>query len=746
MVNNKFLASFILLNNIYLTKCEDKEIEFSTYKANLEVGEENINFKGGKYILTINNFDSLNDLENKLKENILENFVLEEFTAYTSDDKILDKTVKDQKIFFSFEKKKKGKGDKRVVSPNIKFKVKFKVLPLFNIKCNIGNIDILNGLERLDSFKTSFESLTGRTMSEVALMNKLYEKKEKYLKKGKSDYYCDFNIKKDGNNIEVSLKKYEIENYKIQFNKDNFYDKKYFIGKNLIKLKAELVKLNGQKMSEDELKEKIQGLKNTCLNKLGSDYSDIIQTSKEENNIKITLKDIDVENIKELLYKQNYEFLLDEYEDKEAPDYCEPFKGINSFFNTGTGYYINKDQDFFYKKFTVNEILEMIKNKLIKYSDRDKEGNVPYSFEIELLNESNKKIDSSDSILEGGKYSIKIKDLFITKDQNQSVKDLKKLIEELDKKSKQDTPFATSVNGNDYITDKNNKFIDLKNKLKDIEFCKLFLEKNNDYFNIYIGLLKDKIKQLNLSDEVKKIISDIESGINNFIKGIKTWQYTNFSEYLDENNKIKDEKIEVYINNLITDAKNNNEGKKAEITNYYTEGTIKNNINNINTALNNRLSELKYSIDLVIKDNKKFKNEEYNNKFKDVVNLFKVCYKDYTFNDLLFLIVGSGIFNELDEKIQSKTKFYVNCSEITNLKDTITKNSTVEIEFDSSLYKDKNDKKDKDEEHNRDTNPQDHNTGNNSNEGNGDEVKKGCCVNKFKCSGCQKIKNKVTMT
>lgn len=549
-------------------------------------------------------------------------------------------------------------------------------------------------------------------------------------------------INSDLYNIIIDFENTDKKNYKILFDENNFYDKDYFIGDNLTKFKEKLVKLNGNKISEDELNKKINELKDKYLKKGESSYYDIINTEKTGENINIKVQDLNLDDIKGLLNEKNYVFsLFKEDNTKKAPDYkTNKNKKLYEFLEGTGAYNINKDKDFFYKKFTVNEILEMIKNKLIEYSDKDKNNKVPYNFEIELLDNSENKINSSDSILEGGEYHIKIKDLFITKDQDENVTKLEKLIKELENKSKKDTPFDTVENGNKYITDNNNNFNALKTDLKKIEFCKLFLEKNEDLFKIYIGILTDKIKLLGVDEDVKKIINEINQKKNNFIEEIKTWQYTNFSDYLDETKKIKNEKVKEYINTLITDAKNKNKGKEAEITKYYTEDTINNEINNINTSLNARLNELKYSINLVIKDNKKFKNEKNNDKFKVLVDKFKVCYEDYTFECLLLAnLVGCGIFNESDRKIINNTKFYVNGTVITNLKDVITKNSTVEIEFDSSLYKDKKDKdEDKHKEKGNEDDKNKNNNGNKGNDGNGEEVKKGCCVNKFKCSGCQK--------
>jgi len=380
----------------------------------------------------------------------------------------------------------------------------------------------------------------------------------------------------------------------------------------------------------------------------------------------------------------------------------------------------------------------MIKNKLIEYSDTDKNNKVPYDFNIELSDKSKNKINSSDSILEGGIYYIKIKDLFITKDQDENVTKLEELIKKLENKSTEEKPFDTVENGNTDITDNNNKFNDLKNKLKDIEFCKLFLEKNEESFNNYIGLLKNKIKLLGVNEDVQKIIKGIDEQITEFKKQIKKWEYTEFSDYLDKNDKIKNEKVKEYINSLITDAKDKNKDKEAEITKYYSEDIINNEINNINTSLNTRLNELKYSINLVIKDNKKFKNEEYNNKFKKLINDLKNNYEDVTYENLLNAHIIICVLSDADKKIIDNTKFYVNGSKITNLKDTITKNSKVEIEFDSSLYKDKNDDKHEGEEPNRNPVQQDPNTGNEGNNGNDKEGKKGCYCNKCKCSGGEK--------
>jgi len=343
-------------------------------------------------------------------------------------------------------------------------------------------------------------------------------------------------------------------------------------------------------MTENELNKKIKGLKDTCLKKPDPSHSDIIQTSTQENNITITLKNDVFDKYKELFNEQNYKFsLFKPLNTEEAPDYkTDKNNSIHEFLESK----INEDEDFFYKKLSSKHILKLIEKKLNDKSGKDKDEKSIYDFKIELCDISGKKEESSDNILPAGEYSIKIEGLFITKDKNQSVEDLKNLMKELENKSKVDPQFATSEDGNEYINQKKTEFTKLKNNLKNIEFCKLFLKSNEELFSSYIGILTDKIELLGVDKDVQKIISDIYQKRSNFIEEIKTWQYTNFSGYIDETNKIKNEKVEAYINNLITEAIKNNKDKEKKITNYFTKKRLDDNINSLKTALNTRLSEL----------------------------------------------------------------------------------------------------------------------------------------------------------
>ena len=143
---------------------------------------------------------------------------------------------------------------------------------------------------------------------------------------------------------------------------------------------------------------------------------------------------------------------------------------------------------------------------------------------------------------------------------------------------------------------------------------------------------------------------------------------------------------------------------------------------------------LKYLVDIF----NKYSVKQFQKINEEIINDLKNNYEDVTYENLLNAHIIICVLSDADKKIIDNTKFYVNGSKITNLKDTITKNSKVEIEFDSSLYKDKNDDKHEGEEPNRNPVQQDPNTGNEGNNGNDKEGKKGCYCNKCKCSGGEK--------
>jgi len=165
----------------------------------------------------------------------------------------------------------------------------------------------------------------------------------------------------------------------------------------------------------------------------------------------------------------------------------------------------------------------------------------------------------------------------------------------------------------DFVT---NNFISIKSKIqKKMQSLDIVIPKTLDEFKTSIlgvfGNIKTGIKDMvpEISPELKQTFDSLKTGFENVVKDVNesiTTTYKDFKTKLSENNKKRLEKVEKYIENTTTIAKNTFDKAKTYVDD---PKKIKKDLEEIGTNAKKKYEEAKTKLNAYIEDPEKFKSD-----------------------------------------------------------------------------------------------------------------------------------------